>query len=74
MLLLSPIIFIVFFHRRLTDESVPWEFSQSLNNALLVAGKTVEYYTYEGADHNLSGSAFGQAMTSSVKFFDEYLK
>ena len=58
----------------LADESVPWEFSESLNNALGEAGKTVEYYTYPGTDHNLSGSAFTTAMTRSVEFFDKYLK
>jgi dipeptidyl aminopeptidase/acylaminoacyl peptidase len=58
----------------LADESVPWEFSESLNKALGEAGKTVEYYTYPGTDHNLSGSAFGQAMSRSIAFFDKYLK
>ena len=58
----------------LADESVPWEFSESLNNALVETGKAVEYYTYPGTDHNLSGSAFDTAMTRSVEFFDKYLK
>ena len=77
---ISPINFVsdisgpVQLHHGLADESVPWEFSKSFADALLGAGKTVEYYTYEGADHNLSGSAFGQAMTRSVEFFDKYLK
>ena len=61
-------------HHGTADESVPWEFSQSLNDALKGAGKTAEFYKYEGADHNLSGSAFGQAMERSVEFFDKYLK
>lgn len=58
----------------LNDESVPWEFSESLNKALTEANKTVEYYTYPGANHNLSGSAFGLAMARSIAFFDQYLK
>jgi len=61
-------------HHGLADESVPSEFSQSLNDALTNAQKTVEFYKYEGADHNLSGSAFGQAMARSVDFFGKYLK
>jgi len=61
-------------HHGLADESVPWEFSQSLNDALSSVQKTVEFYKYEEADHNLSGSAFGQAMARSVDFFDKYLK
>lgn len=60
-------------HHGLSDESVPWEFSQSLNDALTSSQKTVEFFKYEGADHNLSGLAFGQAMARSVDFFDKYL-
>ena len=61
-------------HHGLADESVPWEFSQSLNDALFGVQKTAEFFKYEGANHNLSGSAFGQAMARSVEFFDKYLK
>ncbi len=61
-------------HHGLADEEVPWEFSESLKNALEKAGKTVEYYTYDGADHNLSGKAFNLAMSRSIAFFDRYLK
>ena len=61
-------------HHGLADESVPSEFSQSLNDALTNAQKTVEFYKYKGADHNLSGSAFGRAMARSVEFFDKNLK
>lgn len=77
---ISPINFVgdvsgpVQLHHGLNDESVPPEFSESLKNALAKAGKTVEYYTYPRADHNLSGAAFGQAITRSVEFFDQYLK
>jgi len=61
-------------HHGLADESVPSEFSQSLNDVLTNAQKTAEFYKYEGADHNLSGSAFGQAMARSADFFGKYLK
>ncbi|MEK7519728.1 MAG: alpha/beta fold hydrolase [Patescibacteria group bacterium] len=61
-------------HHGLADESVPWEFSQILRDALTAAGKTVQYYTYTGADHNLSGAAFAPAMRRSVEFFDKYVK
>ena len=77
---ISPINFVsdisgpIALHHGTSDESVPWEFSQSLSDALVTAGKTVEYYTYPGADHNLSGGAFSQAMNRSVEFFDKYFK
>lgn len=77
---ISPINFVgdisgpVQIHHGTADDSVPPEFSESLKNALEIAGKTVEYYTYSGADHNLSGNAFGPAITRSVEFFDKYLK
>jgi dipeptidyl aminopeptidase/acylaminoacyl peptidase len=53
---------------------VPPLFSESFYNGLKKAGKTVEYFTYPGADHNLSGASFNPAMERSVKFFDQYLK
>ncbi len=61
-------------HHGLADETVPWEFSEKLKLAMEKAAKSVEYFTYEDADHNLSGSAFGPAMDRSIKFFDTYLK
>lgn len=61
-------------HHGLADESVPWEFSESLKNDLEKEGKTVEFYTYEGADHNLASPHFAKAMQRSVTFFDKYLK
>lgn len=61
-------------HHGLADESVPWEFSESLKNNLEKEGKAVEYYTYVGADHNISSPNFEIAMQRSVNFFDKYLK
>ena len=61
-------------HHGLADESVPWEFSESLKNNLEKEGKAVEYYTYVDADHNISSPNFEVAMQRSVNFFDKYLK
>ena len=61
-------------HHGLSDESVPWEFSEALKNRLEQDGKKVEYYTYEGADHNISSPYFEVAMRRSITFFDTYLK
>lgn len=61
-------------HHGTADETVPIAFSKSLNTALEQSGKTVEYYSYAGADHNFSGAAFNPAMERSISFFDKYLK
>ena len=60
-------------HHGTADESVPLEFSQTLYQQLLQAGKTAEYYEYPGDDHNISNS-FGAAMGRTIEFFDRYLK
>jgi dipeptidyl aminopeptidase/acylaminoacyl peptidase len=60
-------------HHGTADESVPLEFSQTLYQQIQQAGKTVEFYTYEGDNHNLSNS-FSLAMSRTIEFFDRYLK
>jgi fermentation-respiration switch protein FrsA (DUF1100 family) len=60
-------------HHSTTDEEVPWEFSQMLYDEMLQANKVVEFYSYEGDNHNISGN-FNLAMQRSVEFFDRYLK
>jgi dipeptidyl aminopeptidase/acylaminoacyl peptidase len=61
-------------HHGLSDEEVPVAFSQTLYDKLKQAGKVVELYTYEGADHNISEPSFDLAMKRSVEFFNKYLK
>lgn len=56
-----------------SDEEVPVAFSESLRDKLKNVGKTVEYYVYPGADHNISQS-FELAMQRSIAFFDTYVK
>lgn len=58
----------------LADEEVPAAFSLSLYDRLTKANKTVELYTYPGADHNISGPSFDLAMERTISFFDKYLK
>lgn len=60
-------------HHSPDDTHVPIEFSETLAAQLQAAGKTVEYYSYEKDDHNLSNN-FSQAMERSVAFFDTYVK
>jgi uncharacterized protein len=56
------------------DEEVPVAFSESLKTKLEQAGKTVEFYTYPGGDHNISSPNFEIAIKRSIEFFDRYLK
>lgn len=56
-----------------SDEEVPPSFSQHLFEKLQQAGKTAEFYTYPGANHNIS-QGFNLAMQRSLAFFDKYLK
>ncbi len=59
-------------HHGTADASVPIEFSERLNQQVIEAGQTVEYYTYDGDNHNLSGF-FSSAMRRTIEFFDAYL-
>lgn len=60
-------------HHSTTDEEVPWAFSEMLYEEMQQAGKVVEFHTYEGDNHNISGN-FNLAMQRSVEFFNRYLK
>ncbi len=60
-------------HHGTADESVPLEFSSILYDQIQDVGGTVEFFTYEGDDHNLAGF-FGLAMQRSIAFFDTYVK
>lgn len=56
-----------------SDEEVPFVLSQKLDTALKIANKSVEFYSYEGDNHNLSNN-LDLALQRSVEFFDKYLK
>jgi len=60
-------------HHGTADEEVPLLFSQRLDEALQKANKFVEFYTYEGDNHNLSNN-LSVALQRSIEFFDKYLK
>src|ERR1700737_1527601 len=60
-------------HHGTADVEVPLQFSQTLANDLQAVAKPVEFYTYAGADHNIS-QGFSVAMARSVAYFDRYLK
>ena len=60
-------------HHGTADEEVPLEFSQMLYDEMLQANKVVEFYSYDGDNHNISNN-FSLAMQRSIEFFDRYLK
>jgi uncharacterized protein len=60
-------------HHGTNDESVPILFSDHLNEALKRAGKPVEYYIYEGGDHQFSGTS-ALALQRMQAFFATNLK
>jgi uncharacterized protein len=62
-------------HASTGDSEVPVKFSQDLYQQILSAESPVpvEYYEYEGDNHNLAGN-FTLAMTRTIEFFDRYLK
>jgi len=60
-------------HHGTLDEDVPIIFSELLWQELLAANKIVEFYAYEGDNHNLS-NYFSTAMTRTIAFYDQYIK
>jgi dipeptidyl aminopeptidase/acylaminoacyl peptidase len=60
-------------HHGTSDSEVPIKFSQDLFTQSQAAGVVVEYYEYEGDNHNL-GNYFNLAMKRTLEFFDRYLK
>jgi dipeptidyl aminopeptidase/acylaminoacyl peptidase len=57
----------------LSDTQVPPDFSKGLFNKLTTAGKTVQYYEYPGANHDINQS-FAFAMKRTINFFNVFLK
>ncbi len=60
-------------HHGTADDSVPVEFSRTLNRQMQEAGKNSELFEYPGDDHNLSQN-FSLAARRSVEFFDKQVK
>jgi fermentation-respiration switch protein FrsA (DUF1100 family) len=55
------------------DTSVPLAFSDSLAKRIEDVGGAVEYYSYPGDNHNISGN-LRTALQRSVEFFDKHVK
>jgi dipeptidyl aminopeptidase/acylaminoacyl peptidase len=60
-------------HHGTADEDVPVQFSETLYEQIRQSGKYAELYTYPGDNHNIS-NYFGQAMTRTIEFYQQYLR
>lgn len=56
------------------DDVVNIGFSRNLNSILDKTSIPHELHEYQSGGHNITGSAFTQAMINSVNFFNKYLK
>lgn len=76
---ISPIAFVgdlsgpIQLHHGTNDASVPPDFSATLADEIEAVGGEVEYYVYEGDDHNLAVN-FSTAMARSIAFLDAHVK
>ncbi|WP_060687714.1 alpha/beta hydrolase family protein [Ardenticatena maritima] len=61
-------------HHGTFDEQVPFAWSERLRDALVAAGKEVEFYAYPGAPHNFQGETWDLFMTRVLAFFDEHVR
>jgi fermentation-respiration switch protein FrsA (DUF1100 family) len=60
-------------HHAIDDNVVTIDYSRDLAGVLNVAGKTYEFYEYEGGGHNITSPYFGEAMRRTIAFFQENL-
>ena len=61
-------------HQGLADTEVKPEWSKNLNEALKKENKTVEYFKYEGQDHNFKNLGWDVISQRTIDFFDKYVK
>lgn len=61
-------------HQGLADSEVKPEWSKELNDTLKKEGKIVEYFEYEGQDHNFKNLGWDTISERTIEFFDKYLK
>ncbi len=64
----------VIVHQGEKDQTTPPAWSEKLVEALRRCDKTVEYHSYPGQGHILSGGAWETSMSRTVAFFDRRLK
>lgn len=76
---ISPINFLQYIttpislHQGSEDVEVNPEWSKELNDALKKEGKSVEYFEYEGQDHNFRNLGWDEISKRTIAFFNKYL-
>jgi dipeptidyl aminopeptidase/acylaminoacyl peptidase len=60
-------------HHATGDTSVPYQYSVTLDEQIRAAGGTVEFFLYQGDDHNIAANR-DDALIVSVAFFNRYVK
>jgi len=60
-------------HHSISDEVVPFEFSNKLFHELIIAGMNSEFFAYQGDNHNIAIN-FNLAMDRTLEFFNRYVK
>ncbi len=60
------------FHQGTADEAIPLKWSNEFVTLLKKEGKPIRYYTYSGADHNMTPS-WNTVVSRDVEFFQSYI-
>ena len=60
-------------HHATGDTSVPYQYSVTLDEQIRDAGGTVEFFLYQGDDHNIAANRDDELIVS-VAFFNRYVK
>ncbi len=60
-------------HQGTADEAVPIAWSDSLVKTLKGKGKTIDYFTYLGDDHNFTKGSWQTVVDRNIEFFKQYL-
>jgi len=63
----------IIFHQGTDDEAVPLKWSNDFVKLLQQKGKSVRYYTYPGADHNLN-TGWNTVVARDMDFFRSYIR
>ena len=60
-------------HQGGADEEVPLKWSNNLTSTLKKLNKNVQYFTYDGANHNLQPTAWNTSVSRSLEFYKKIL-
>jgi dipeptidyl aminopeptidase/acylaminoacyl peptidase len=63
----------IIFHQGTADEAVPLKWSDDSVKLMKEKGKTIRYYTYQNADHNLT-IGWNTVVSRDIEFFRSFLR